>query len=121
MNMAHETPAPLQDQADGDQVARWKRLRERLGQHRSQLCRRGSLASRRLRNGRRVWDVRFVDRSTGSRPVHRAIYVGSEPELVRRTRELLAAWRLEQYWSHGDRISIRVCNLMRQLMRPATG
>ena len=121
MNMAHETPAPLQDPADGDQVARWKRLRERLGQHRSQLCRRGSLASRRLRNGRRVWDVRFVDRSTGGRPVHRAIYVGSDPVMVRRTRELLAAWRLEHYWSHGDRISIRVCQLMRNLMRPATG
>lgn len=121
MNVPGESATVSQAQETTGSHARWVRLRHRLGQYRSQLCRRGSLASRQLRNGRRVWDVRFMDRSTGGRPVHRAIYVGSDPELVRRTRELLAAWRLEQYWSHGDRISIRVCKLMRQLMRPATG
>ena len=76
-----------------DAEQQWAVILAKLELHAKELAKQGSLASRRA--GRRlVWAVRFVDR-TGPTAIQRTVYVGDEPVLISRVRELLASWRAE--------------------------
>jgi hypothetical protein len=67
-----------------DLERRWQAIRERFLAHADWLVRRGTLVAKHVR-GRRVWVVRFATpREQGF--VHRSIYIGAEPDLVRRDR-----------------------------------
>src|SRR5262245_2122716 len=77
---------------------RWRQLRARIDEKAGLLAQQGSLASR-LAGRRRVWSLRFVDRTSADRPVQRSIYVGSDPELVHRTQDLLDDLRRSCRWT----------------------
>jgi hypothetical protein len=76
---------------------RWQAIRQKLEAAADDLSRQGTLASR-LASGRRVWSVRFYEQQSDGRRHQRAIYLGSNPELVNRAEELLAEYRQRQEW-----------------------
>ena len=75
---------------------RWAALRVKLEAHADDLATQGVLVSR-VASGRRVWRVRFVVR-VGGRRVHRAVYIGNQPELLERARRLLELYRAQGRW-----------------------
>jgi hypothetical protein len=73
-----------------DLESRWAAVREQMEAAAEVLAHRGSIASRLTNGGLRVYSVRF--REPGQRR-QRAIYLGKDGELVRRTRALIAGFR----------------------------
>jgi hypothetical protein len=72
--------------------ARWERLRARLDALSEVLSRQGTLA-RKTARGKFVWRVRYYAAAPGGRRMQRSLHVGSDHELVARTRALLEAFR----------------------------
>ena len=72
--------------------AQWERFRARIEAHRHLLAGQGSLV---LKGGkhRTCWRLRFYQRVPDGRVVQRSVHVGAHPELVRRARLLLEAYR----------------------------
>jgi hypothetical protein len=79
-----------------DLERRWEEVRPKLEAHAGDLATQGVLVSR-VASGRRVWRVRFVVR-VGGRRVHRAVYIGNQPELLARARRLLELYRAQGRW-----------------------
>ena len=75
---------------------RWAAIRAKLEAHADDLATQGVLVSR-VASGRRVWKVRFVIRE-GGRRVHKAVYIGNQPELLERARRLLELYRAQGRW-----------------------
>ena len=76
---------------------RWKLLEQRMSGVAELLEHQGTITSRMAR-GRRVWSVRFHAPDSDGRSVHRAIYVGDDSVLLKRSRRLLASFRSRQRW-----------------------
>ena len=72
---------------------RWAALRVKLEAHADDLATQGVMVSR-VAAGRRVWKVRLVVR-VGGRRVHRAVYIGNQPELLERARRQLELCRAQ--------------------------
>ena len=100
---------------------RWAALRLRLEVHAGDLATQGVLVPR-VASGRLVWRVRLVVR-VGGRRVHRAIYVGDQPELLERACRLLELYRAQGRWGEEvaafARFAASVSSLARRL--PAAG
>ena len=100
---------------------RWAALRLRLEVHAGDLATQGVLVPR-VASGRLVWRVRLVVR-VGGRRVHRAIYVGDQPELLERACRLLELYRAQGRWGEEvaafARFAASVSGLARRL--PAAG
>ena len=99
-----------------DPEERWLAIRARLEPFAEQLAHQGGVTSR-LSGSRRVWSVRFVDRSAG-KAVHRAVYLGDDLEMVERVRQLLASWRSEGQLAaeaaEFARLAMRICSTLRE-------
>jgi hypothetical protein len=76
-----------------DLERRWAAIRSKLEAHADDLATQGVLVSR-VASGRRIWKARFVIRE-GGRRVHKAVYLGSQPELLERARRLLELYRAQ--------------------------
>jgi hypothetical protein len=90
--------AAKQDGPAGSWVeSRWLVIQSKLARHAAPLTQQGVLVAKQTAAQRKVWVVRFLDQQ-GGRAVHRSIYIGDHPELVRRARQ-----QLEQYraWGQG--------------------
>ena len=74
----------------GDLERRWATVRGRMESAADVLIRQGSIASRLTGGGLRVYSVRYKE--PGERR-QRAIYLGSDGDLVNRARALLGAYR----------------------------
>jgi hypothetical protein len=72
---------------------RWKRLLARLQAVAPLLARQGTLAPKT--GARTTWCVRYLDDPHGGKRVRRMIYIGNDPELVRRTGEYLEQCRAQ--------------------------
>ena len=72
--------------------ARWQKIRQVMETHRELLAEQGSLA-RGTARGKTIWMLRFVERSADGGAVQRGIYLGGDPEILRRTRALLRECR----------------------------
>jgi hypothetical protein len=68
---------------------KWDTLHRKLAARAGTLREQGSLTSRRLPSGRRVYLLRFVEQDADDRRVQRAVYVGDDPEVLRRVRGYL--------------------------------
>src|SRR5262245_54524531 len=68
-----------------DLERRWQSLLARLERLRPQLRTQGHLVLKQ-RGRRKVWCLRYWEAGPEGRAVRRSLYVGSDPELVRRTR-----------------------------------
>jgi hypothetical protein len=79
------------DLLEPQQEARWQRIERRIIQNARHLRKQGCLARQGTRGSR--WCLRFLERLPTGGIVHRSIYLGSNPELVRRARLLLARCR----------------------------
>ena len=73
-----------------DLERRWAAVRGRMEAASEVLARRGSIASRLTSGNLRVYSVRFAEPRSKRQ---RAVYLGSDGELVRRARALLVAYR----------------------------
>ena len=71
---------------------RWPEIERKMQAVAEILGKQGGLTVR-LSGGRRIWSVRFRKNRRNSRRIHAAIYVGSDPDLVRRARKLLDEFR----------------------------
>jgi hypothetical protein len=80
-----------------DRERRWAALQEKLDRVAETLIGQGALVRKTMPSGRKTWAIRFVDTS-GGKPVHRSVYVGVDPRLVRRARHLLGRYRQRQRW-----------------------
>jgi hypothetical protein len=90
--------AAKQDGPAGSRIeSRWLVIQGKLACHAAALTQQGGLVAKKTAAQRKVWVVRFLDQEE-DRAVHRSIYIGDHPELVRRTRQ-----QLEQYrdWGQG--------------------
>jgi hypothetical protein len=76
---------------------RWQRLAALMEEHALSLKKQGSLTVRQV-GARRVLLLRFKT-GEGDQRVQRAIYVGDQPELVRRVRIRLALLRDRADWN----------------------
>ena len=95
----------------------WPEVEKRLRAAREPLETSGSIHPRPRKNGGPGYAVRFRDRRTKGRKINRSIALGTDPDVVRRARELLALWQerrdprrtlnpaLRQYWA-----SVRQCS-----------
>src|SRR5690606_28221972 len=92
---------------------RWEVLRDRLDRVAGLLVDQGCLTSRRTGRSSHAWSVRYFD-IVGDRREQRALYVGSDPVIVERTRDYLAALRNETEWIRG---LPALCRASRGLMR----
>ena len=81
------TEQPQPDPAVID--ARWSKIKSKILDAATDLMRRGSMASLVTPSGRRIWTVRYDDRTEVGRRRQRAIYVGDDPGLVERACKLL--------------------------------
>jgi hypothetical protein len=70
-------------------LSKWHKLHHRLVARAGTLRQQGSLASRRLPSGRRVYLLRFVEQAAEGRRVQRAVYLGDDPELIHCVRSYL--------------------------------
>jgi hypothetical protein len=77
---------------DPELKRRWEAVRRKLGQNSERLMTQGGLVSKVAASGRRVWAVRFVDRS-GNRPVHHTIDLGFDERLIDLVRRQLDHYR----------------------------
>jgi hypothetical protein len=80
-----------------DRKRRWIALQEKLDLVAETLIGQGTLVRKATPSGRQTWVIRFVDTSGGKR-VHRSVYVGADPRLVRRARHLLGRYRQRRRW-----------------------
>jgi hypothetical protein len=80
-----------------DRERRWAALQEKLDRVAETLIGQGALVRKAMPSGRKTWVVRFVDTSGGKR-VHRSLHVGTDPQLVRRARQLLGRYRQRRRW-----------------------
>ena len=74
--------------------ARWAKLETRLAAVSHLLRRQGSITSKRA-GKRKIARLRFFEPSAAGRRVQRSVYIGCDPELIRRARLLLAVYRGE--------------------------
>ena len=86
--------------------------------HRALFQRQGSVVQGRAR-GRPTWSLRFVEHGPKDRSVQRAIYLGSDPQLVQRVRELLAECRAAAACLREATELARLVALSRGLVRQA--
>lgn len=82
----------------------WDLLRARLDRVAAQLTRQGCLCSRRTGRSSHAWSVRYYE-VVDCRRVQRALYVGNDPFLLRKTRDYLAPFGKIRNGSTGCRIS----------------
>ena len=80
-----------------DRERRWIALQEKLDGVAETLIGQGTLVRKATPSGRTTWVIRYVETSGGKR-VHRSVYVGADPGLVRRVRQLLGRYRERQRW-----------------------
>ena len=80
-----------------DRELRWAALEQKLDGVAETLIGQGTLVRKTTPSGRTTWVIRYVDTSGGKR-VHRSIYVGADPQLLRRARHLLGRYRERQRW-----------------------
>jgi hypothetical protein len=80
-----------------DRERRWAALQEKLGRVAEALIGQGTLVRKTMPSGRETWAIRYVD-ALGGKPVHRSVYVGTDPQLVSRARHLLGRYRRRQRW-----------------------
>ena len=104
---------------------KWRRLRSKLDADAASLFRRGVLATTRTRGGRRVWVVRFFVTVGKETRVHRNIYIGADPVLVERTRQLLDHYHslgnLSKQLAVWSRVLTTACSTVRRVLRRARG
>ena len=89
-----ETMVPT---SPSDRERRWAALQEKLDRVAETLIGQGTLVRKTMPSGRKTWRIRFVDTAGGKR-VHRSLHVGTDPQLVRRARQLLGRYRQRQRW-----------------------
>jgi len=96
---------------------RWALVRRKLEEHALALMHQGTLVSKTA-SGRRVWAVRFVDRSGGGR-VHRTIYVGGDdqPHVLDRARQLLESYRVLGRWADNLDTYVRLAAAAKSIVR----
>jgi hypothetical protein len=85
-------PAPA-----SDRERRWAVLQSKLDRVAEALIGQGTLVRKAMPSGRETWAIRYVDAS-GGKPIHRSIYIGAHPRLVRRARRLLGRYRRRRRW-----------------------
>ena len=88
------TPRPPPQNPSPPPDTRWDLIRRKMEAHERVLARHGVLAPKRA-NGKTVWRVRFCEPGEDGKVIRRAIYIGSDPELVERARLLLQSFRNE--------------------------
>ena len=81
---------------DRTRESRWERIRTAMECNRALLEHQGTLAGKAVGSST-VHILRFCERQQGRR-IQRSIYVGSDPELIRHTQDLLEAFREPQRW-----------------------
>jgi hypothetical protein len=100
----------------------WSLLRAKIAPYAGLLAEQGSLSSR-LASGRRVWSLRFVEPLADGRSVQRSIYVGGNPELVSRVRQLLGRYRRESQDAKNmnalSRLAVAIGSATRACLGPA--
>lgn len=72
---------------------RWASILRKLEVHFLGLQTQGGLVMKSTSSGRLAWAVRYVDRS-GTKPVHRTIFLGDDPRLIALVRQQLKAYRM---------------------------
>ena len=72
-----------------DLEARWQQVKSKILDDADLLGTQGTFC-RKTEADHPIWRLRYVDRRADGNAVHRAIGIGSNPELLRRTQELLA-------------------------------
>jgi hypothetical protein len=72
-----------------DLEARWQRVKSKILDDADLLATQGTFC-RKTEADHPIWRLRYVDRRADGKAVHRAIGLGSNPEFLRRTQELLA-------------------------------
>jgi len=77
-------------------VTRWERIRTAMERNRALLEDQGTIAVKTV-DGSTVHVLRFCERQQGRR-IQRSIYLGADPELVRRAQALLEAFREPKRW-----------------------
>ena len=68
---------------------RWFMLRMRLNLNVEHLIRDGVLCSRVLPSEKTAWSIRYRERDEKGKEHHRSIYVGTDEDIVIRTRDYL--------------------------------
>jgi hypothetical protein len=97
-----------------DLETRWAAIQEKMAANARWLVRRGSLTTKRA-YGKRFWVLRF-DRPEQGRACHRTIYIGREPELLRRTCCLLQQYRSRALWEKEVAAYAQLVGLLRAVL-----
>ena len=98
---------------------RWSIIRAKMEAAATVLEKQGSMASRMV-GSQRHWSVRYVDRTcSGNR--QRAIHVGSDPEIIRRARELLAEYRERGGWADEAAAYARIAGSLAAALKRVVG
>ncbi|MBI5764295.1 MAG: hypothetical protein HZA51_12305 [Planctomycetes bacterium] len=79
-----------------DLESKWDRIRSAMERHKHRLERGGYVVRWRYRSAP-VASIRFREPRESGRAVLRAIYLGSDEELVRRAQELLFTWQIKHH------------------------
>ena len=112
-NLQRTSPSSVQE-------GRWQVIAAKMAAQAHLLARQGALASR-AGPRRREWSVRFTEQLVDGRSVQRAIYVGSDPVVVQKARDLLKHYRQRRRWpeelARYTRYSASMMHMIRQLVR----
>lgn len=95
---------------------RWEKIKQTIETKRDLLQSQGCLVHK-VHRAQKVWCLRFFEWQDG-REVQRSLYIGSDTELIHRTRDLLEQIREDRVFARQTAWLIRLAASMQSLVRP---